>query len=802
VLFALPPRESESSLDAPNRNRRAGNGLARAGAIICASLLSVYFAYAIAAKAARPVSAPDSKPSPNEVKVLDEPADLDGDATTRPTTAPAAGADAPQGLPLSPNAMQVNPDGTFTLNITKDADLVETLRVIGFQSQKSVVPSSQVHGVLPALDLYNVTVREALDAILRVNGYAYKEEGNFIYVYSQKELADMDKASRAMETHLFRLHYTPAANAVVLIKPALSEKGEVAVSTPAVAGIDTGSAANATGSGGTSTVAGGTGGDSHSTEDVLVVKDYAENLEAVGKILKEIDIRPQQILIEATILQATLQENNAFGVNLTAFDGVDFSTLNNTVTGGTTGTQGSAVNDALTGQIINDPLSGPITDKGYIGGSVSGQNGLQFAVVANNIGLFINALEGVTDTVILANPKVLALNKQSGEVLVGEEQGYITTTVSSTTSTQTVDFLQTGTSLSFRPFIGSDGYIRMEIHPEDSSGGINTVGGQNLPFKTTTEVTSNIMVKDGHTIVIGGLFRENNTTTKSQVPVMGNLPLIGNLFGQQTDTTERKEIIILLTPHIIKDEEAYTAASDEEKKIAEKIRIGSRKEMMWTGRERLAECDYEQAIAELHKPNPDRAKALWYLDGATNNNPKFIEAIQLKEDLTGKVVSDVDNSTVRSFVARQILAEKDLTVRTRPSEVPITTSSAKPPPWTPSQSPTTRASFPAAMREPTLSDQAAAAEVTPPGMSTTQATINASAFDANVAPAPISLAPFVPERSVPIWDIQAMADLMARSCQRACDALVRTTHQAIAMAMSKSAPASKTTVTELPADGN
>ena len=82
------------------------------------------------------------------------------------------------------------------MNITNGADLGETLRVIGFQAQKSVLPSKDVKAQLPALDLYNVTVHEALDAILRVNGYVYKEQGNFIYVYSAKEAADMEKAAR------------------------------------------------------------------------------------------------------------------------------------------------------------------------------------------------------------------------------------------------------------------------------------------------------------------------------------------------------------------------------------------------------------------------------------------------------------------------------------------------------------------------------------------------------------------------------------------------------------------------------
>src|SRR5207248_2488407 len=108
-----------------------------------------------------------------------------------------------------------------------------------------------------------------------------------------------------------------------------------------------------------------------------------------------------------------------------------------------------------------------------------GINGLHMGVVTSSLSVFVSALESITDTTVLANPKVLALNKQKGEVIVGRKDGYLTTTVTQTSTVQTVDFLDTGTRLIFRPFIGDDGYIRMEIHPEDSSGGLN---GSNLPF--------------------------------------------------------------------------------------------------------------------------------------------------------------------------------------------------------------------------------------------------------------------------------------------------------------------------------
>ena len=93
------------------------------------------------------------------------------------------------------------------------------------------------------------------------------------------------------------------------------------------------------------------------------------------------------------------------------------------------------------------------------------QGGLHIGILKDQIAVFVRALEQVTDTVVLANPKVLALNKQKGQVIVGRRDGYITTTVTETQAIQTVEFLETGTQMIFRPFIGEDGYVRMELPP-------------------------------------------------------------------------------------------------------------------------------------------------------------------------------------------------------------------------------------------------------------------------------------------------------------------------------------------------
>jgi type IV pilus assembly protein PilQ len=116
-----------------------------------------------------------------------------------------------------------------------------------------------------------------------------------------------------------------------------------------------------------------------------------------------------------------------------------------------------------------------------------------------------------------------------------------------------VNFLEVGTQLRIRPFIYSDGTIRMEVHPDLSTGSVRVAGGLTLPDKDVTEVTTNIMCRDGNTVVIGGLIREELDNTTTQVPYFGSLPWVGPLFRHKTEKIDRRELIVLITPRITCD---------------------------------------------------------------------------------------------------------------------------------------------------------------------------------------------------------------------------------------------------------
>lgn len=561
-----------------------------------------------------------------------------GDESRRSRTAATDNTSATKGAPVKlgeaddeageSQVIKVGINDRVTMHVSA-LPLNEALRMLSEPARRNIVLADGASGMVTA-SLYNVTFEEALSAMLTSNGLGYVTRGDFVYVYPLEELAKLVEAERRIGSRVFRLTYINAAAAKGLIEPLLSNIGRVSVTPPASAGL------------GGADGMGDTKGDAVTTPDTLVITDYTERTDEIAKVLKEIDVHPKQVLIEATIMRATLNEDNALGIDFTTVGGIDFTELSSTSPAAQSITTG-----ATPAAFLQNTTFTARTD---LNGGVPG-GGFTFGIIKDQVGVFIRALEQITDTDVLANPKVLALNKQAGQVIVGRRDGYMTTTITETTAVQKVEFLETGTLLTFRPFVGDDGFVRMEIHPKDSTGGLTEAA---LPFEQTTEVTTNVLVRDGHTILIGGLFREVSTAGRGQVPGLGNIPIAGALFRRTRDTTVREEVIILLTVHILKDDRD-TLASAELKEDIERFRVGTRQGMQWFGRERISQAHYRWALEHLR--NGDLDKAVWDAQLAIHNHPRNIQAAKLKETILNRRNWDCDASTVRTYVRDRIAEE-------------------------------------------------------------------------------------------------------------------------------------------------
>ncbi|MFZ2149345.1 MAG: secretin N-terminal domain-containing protein [Sedimentisphaerales bacterium] len=497
----------------------------------------------------------------------------------------------------------------------------DALRVLGALYKKNIVPSSNVDGPLTVTSLYDVTFEQALDSVLGY-GYKYDQEGNFIKVYTAEEYKKIKTDPERMIYKVFTLYYISAAEAMKLITPVLSGAGSIQGSSPPEATATTGAS-----------ISSGTGGgDTMALNDTIVIRDYPENIAEAEKMLKELDVRPRQVLVEATILSATLTEGMEMGVDLNFLAGISLTGTESTqdYSYDTGVSRGSAATTPIR-QIGQGTVGAPIETAGFaaIGGS-----GLRIGVTSGDFAAFITALEQVTDTTILANPKILAVNKQLGQVYIGQKIGYLSqTTQTQTSTTQQVEFLDTGTKLSFRPYIGDDGYIRMDIHPKDSSG---TLKANDIPDEFSTELATNVIVKSGQTIVIGGLFRDVVVTSRSQIPLLGDLPLIGVLFRGTSDHTQRQEVIVLLTPHIVEEPEQTNSAARIDD--VRRKRFGAKDELQWAGKARLAEDRY--ANAARYYVEGDTGAAMKELEYVLELRPSYLEAIRLKEKIIAEMTPD------------------------------------------------------------------------------------------------------------------------------------------------------------------
>jgi len=532
--------------------------------------------------------------------------------------------------------------------VEEDFGVRKALAMLGSQCQKNIVPSPNVDGVLAFRSLRNVTFEEAMDAILGEN-FRYEQVGQLIKVYTKDEYQKLKDDPARMEHRVFTLYYITADEAAKLISPVLSGSANAKIEKSTAAEKGTTSSSGTSSSGTGSSASSGGGGDTMALNDMIVVYDYPEYLEKVTEVIKSIDIRPKQVLVEATILSATLTEETKFGIDWNFMAGISLTGTSSVNQIGSTESIGTSTTTPIS-QIAGRVPGAPIETAGF---ATPGMNGLRIGATSGDMSVFITALESITDVTIMANPKILAVNKQQGYVQIGKTLGYRGSTAISTGGVATqgeVQFLETGTVLTFRPYIGNDGYIRMDIDPKDSTAQLNV---DKVPDETVTQVRTNVIVKDGETIVIGGLFRDVVTTGRSQVPVLGDLPLVGGLFRGTNDKTERQEVIVLLTPHII-EEPSETQGEARMADISRK-RIGAKNGLQWIDRSRLSEDHYARAV--YYNSENDNESAMKQLVVALELRPTYLEAIRLKE----KIIAESNPEEVQKLerIMLQAVDQKD-----------------------------------------------------------------------------------------------------------------------------------------------
>jgi len=246
---------------------------------------------------------------------------------------------------------------------------------------------------------------------------------------------------------------------------------------------------------------------------MLVVQDLPPFLDNIENLLAEVDREPKQILIEAKILEIALVDNQSFGINWSKI-------FNSSDPSGSIGTQG------LTS-------SGP---------------GLFAEYNNSNVDLVLNALKERGRLRTISTPKLLAMEGREAETVVGTRIGFKVTTTVNQVTTESIEFLETGIILKVTPSVDRTGRIMLDIHPEVSAG---TVSDDGIPSKSTTQVSTRMLVPNGQTVFMGGLIRHSVNNSREGVPGLGDLPVIGGLFSNDSKNINSSEIVVLITPRIV-----------------------------------------------------------------------------------------------------------------------------------------------------------------------------------------------------------------------------------------------------------
>jgi type IV pilus assembly protein PilQ len=523
---------------------------------------------------------------------------------------------------------------TFTIQF-QDTEILQALQMLSMQGKRNIIASRGVQGKVSA-NLYDVTLFDALDVIMRANDLRMEESGNFIYVYTRQEWEDVSKSRLKKVSRNFPLEYLNAKDAGEFIAPILSEVGKVSFVGNVEKGFEP-------------TPADG-GSDSWAFQGMLVVSDYPENIKAIENLLKEIDTPPSQVVVESTVVSSKVQQKDGFGVDVSIIGNLDFANLTNPLSG---------ANDLFSGDVTKPAGESSVTAGNSAVSGWDRESTMKVGVISDDVSVFLRLLDSVTDTTVLARPRVMALNRQRAQILIGRRVGYLSSTTTQTATTQSVEFLDSGIKLVFRPFISSDGSIRMELAPSVSEAKIENLVDTNgstlpVPNEDTSEITTNVRVKNGQTLVLGGLFKENTVIERRQVPGLGDIPLLGNAFKGYDDSLTREEIIFLVTPTIVKDEIAKVW-SDEANEFEHAVRIGTREGLLPWSRDTLTTSSNQKAFEAMAKG--DRELALFHAENSLRLMPNQPEMVRLRTELTGKgstAQADYENSMMRRMVEKQL----------------------------------------------------------------------------------------------------------------------------------------------------
>ena len=451
-------------------------------------------------------------------------------------------------MKLDPNKLTQGPGFNgekLSLNF-QNIEVRALLQVIADFTNFNVVTSDTVTGNV-TLRLKDVPWDQALDIIMQSKGLGVRKSGNVLWIAPKDELAAKEQVEleakkkisdlEPVRTQSFQLNYTTAEE----VAKGLGGQGQGASATGRVL-----------------TPRGSVLYESRTNQ--LFVTDIPSKLEEIQAMIAKIDIPVRQVLIEARIVEADDKFGRSLGVKL---GGVDMRGLRGGIPGYSVGngnyvqigsnytTAGKQLGlvegtlDFSTTQFVNLPAAS-------INGTAASSLALSlFSPSANRVlNLELSALEADNKGKIISSPRVITSDQRKAVIEQGEEIPY---QVASSSGATSIQFKKASLKLEVTPQITPEGSVIMDLDISKDSRGVTTLAG---PVINTKHAKTQVLVENGGTVVIGGIFTQEDTTDINKVPLLGDVPVIGNLFRNTVKASNKTELLIFITPKIVTERAA------------------------------------------------------------------------------------------------------------------------------------------------------------------------------------------------------------------------------------------------------
>jgi type IV pilus assembly protein PilQ len=406
------------------------------------------------------------------------------------------------------------------------------LQVLADFTGLNIITSDTVTGNL-TLRLKDVPWDQALDIILTAKGLDMRKTGNVVWIAPRDELATKEKLAleaqqqisdlEPLRTESFQLNYQRVEDMQKLLgqgqQKILSKRGSTVIDP---------------------------------RTNTLFVQDTESKIEEIRALIKQIDVATRQVMIEARVVEAS----DTFSKNIGVRFGINDFTGRGSKTGigSTRATIGGGVVSPgfLTGQVADEPDF--ITDSMMVNMAAPGIGGVnpgQFSLILMNdamtkfLNMEITALQADGEGKIVSSPRVITADNVEATIEQGTEIPYQQATSSGATS---VSFRKATLSLKVKPQITPDENVMMKLDVHKDSVGTNTAAG---PSIDTKQVVTEVLVENGGTVGIGGIYTQEEQDTVTKVPVLGDVPLLGWLFRQNLKRNDKRELLIFVTPRII-----------------------------------------------------------------------------------------------------------------------------------------------------------------------------------------------------------------------------------------------------------